>query len=113
MSENGRAAADVFEFFLQTLVKKGYLHQGVMIGMQQLLMAVSTYAALRALDHVRASIAMLSLFLNLCRRGNDVTNCAALCLLALLSEFMSDHSTFCSTLARAKIGIMLSTLVTW
>jgi hypothetical protein len=65
------------EFFLQTLVKKGNLRQRSMLGMQALLMAASTAAALHTMWQLtRPEAAALSLALNLGRRGRDVTNTA-------------------------------------
>ena len=66
--------AYVHEFFLQTLVKRGYMRQPMMLGLNQLLMAVSTYAALRVLPSVHPALAALSLALNLARRGREVSN---------------------------------------
>ena len=66
--------AYVHEFFLQTLVKRGYMRQPMMLGLNQLLMAVSTYAALRVLPSVHPLLAALSLALNLARRGREVSN---------------------------------------
>ena len=66
--------AYVHEFFLQTLVKRGYMRQPMMLGLNQLLMAVSTYAALRVLPSVHPLLAALSLALNLARRGSEVSN---------------------------------------
>ena len=99
--------AYVLEFFLQTLVKKGYMSQAMMIGMQQLLMAVSTFAALHVLQHVRVSIAALSLALNLLRRSSDVGNTACVGLVGWLAEAHADRSALLSRVARAKIGLLL------
>jgi hypothetical protein len=67
-------AAYVMEFFLQTLVKKSLLSQPGMLRLNQLLMIVSSLAALQVLAHVRVTTALLSLALNLLHRGHEVTN---------------------------------------
>ena len=69
-------AAYVLEFFLQTLVKRAYLRQSRMLGLNALLMAASTSAALPVLLQVRAHAALLSLALNFARRGRDVSTTA-------------------------------------
>ena len=74
----------VMEFFLQTLVKRGYLAQPAMLRVQRVLMAVSTATALRVLLAVRPSAVALSLALNLARRGRELSN-VALVLAALLA----------------------------
>ena len=67
-------------------------------------MAVSTFAALHVLRHVRASVAALSLAFNLLRRSSDVSNTACVGLVAWVSEaLLADRSPLLSTLARAKI----------
>ena len=66
--------AYVMEFFMQTLVKRGYMSQSWMLGLQQLLMLVSTFAALRVLQAVRPLLCVLSLALNLVRRKREVSN---------------------------------------
>ena len=65
----------VMEFFLQTLVKKGYLTQHWMLRMQQLLMAVSSIAAgIVLVRHVRPEAAVASLALSMVRRKRDTSN---------------------------------------
>jgi len=65
----------VMEFFLQTLVKKGYLTQHWMLRMQQLLMAVSSIAAgVVLLRHVHPEAAVASLALSMVRRKCDTSN---------------------------------------
>ena len=66
--------AYVQEFFMQTLVKRGYMSQRWMLALQQLLMAISTIFALQVLQSVHAFPALLSLALNLLRRGHEVSN---------------------------------------
>ncbi|GAX79753.1 hypothetical protein CEUSTIGMA_g7194.t1 [Chlamydomonas eustigma] len=81
-------AAYVLEFFLQTLVKRGYMKQGVMLCLNQLLMVASTAPALWVLKHVSAYIAATSFVLNLLfgkGRGNDFVN---VMLLLLPSYFL-------------------------
>lgn len=64
----------VMEFFLQTLVKKGYLSQQNMLFLQKILMAAATIAAIRVLGHVKIGIALVSLVLNFSNRKHDVLN---------------------------------------
>ena len=66
--------AYVHEFFLQTLVKRRYMSQRTMLALQQLLMLVSSVAALRVLAHVKPYLCVLSLALNFTRRGREVSN---------------------------------------
>jgi hypothetical protein len=80
--------AYVLEFFLQTLVKRGYMKQAVMLWLNQLLMVASTAPALRVLKHVSPYIAAFSLILNFATgrgRGNDFVN---VMLLLLPSYFL-------------------------
>ncbi len=76
--------AYVMEFFMQTLVKRGYLEQTCMLLLQQLLMLVSTSAAVQVLEAVRLVPALLSLGLNFARRGHEVSNMGAVVLAAWL-----------------------------
>lgn len=65
----------VMEFFLQTLVKKGYMHQTTMLILQQVLMLVSTVAAVHILiDDVDMLVALVSLMLNFVNRKREVVN---------------------------------------
>lgn len=66
--------AYVCEFFMQTLVKRGFMSQAWMLALQQLLMSVSTVAALRVLANVWPHVAALSFALNFVRRGHEVSN---------------------------------------
>lgn len=66
--------AYVNEFFMQTLVKRRYLSQQWMLGLQQLLMIVSTIFAVQILQSVRVLPSLLSLALNFKRRGREVSN---------------------------------------
>ena len=78
----------VMEFFLQTLVKKGYLRQASMLRLQQLLMLPSTLAALLVLRCVDPLLASVSLALNFYRRKRDFSNTAALLLWSLAYRYM-------------------------
>jgi hypothetical protein len=73
-------ASYVLEFFLQTLVKRGYLRQGRMLALNALLMGASTLAAVPVLLAVHPLVAAGSLALNFWRRGGDVSNVALLLL---------------------------------
>lgn len=64
----------VMEFFLQTLVKKGYLAQQSMLNLQMVLMTASTIAALYVLHYVSLGVAVVSVFMNFTNRGHDVVN---------------------------------------
>src|SRR3546814_9450242 len=66
----------VMEFFMQSLVKKGYLLQGRMLQLQVLLMSCSLCAAFPIVLNVHLGIAMLSLLVNLVHRGHDFFNTA-------------------------------------
>ena len=84
--------AYVCEFFMQTLVKRRYMPQATMLALQQLLMVIATVFALQVLQSVLVLPALLSLGLNLCRRGREVSNgmvviFAAFCLRGELSDF--------------------------
>lgn len=86
------------------------MSQSIMIGMQQLLMAVSTFAALQVLQHVRALLATASLLLNLLRRGHDVSNTTCVVLLAwyLESQVFDDSDSVISRAIHCKIGAILT-----
>ena len=64
----------VMEFFLQTLVKKRYMQQTLMLVLQQVLMGVSTVAAVGVLAHVNVWLAFLSLLLNFTNRKKEIAN---------------------------------------
>ena len=68
---------------MQTLVKRRYMSQQWMLALQQLLMAVSTVYALQILQSVHVLPALLSLALNLTRRGREVSNGALVIAFAL------------------------------
>jgi hypothetical protein len=65
----------VMEFFLQTLVKRGYMKQWIMLSLQKILMTASTMAAvLVLLNNVNWSLASISLVLNFTNRKHDLQN---------------------------------------
>ena len=64
----------VMEFFMQTLVKKNYMRQDVMLGMQVLLMSAASSKAFTVLSRVNPYVAVLSLVLNFAFRKFDVVN---------------------------------------
>jgi hypothetical protein len=68
--------AYVMEFFLQTLVKRGYMSQALMLLLNKLLMVVSTLSALSVLGHTNVLLAAVSLSLNILHRGHELTNFA-------------------------------------
>ena len=81
--------AYVMEFFLQTLVKKGYMLQTTMLVMQHLLMAASSLVAIGALRKVNLLVAFTSLMLNFVNRKHDVLNTAvAAFMLVFFVEIM-------------------------
>jgi len=79
------------EFFLQTLVKRRHLDQSTMLRLNKLLMVSSSVAAscilYRQLAHpVLICGCLLSLMLNLLRRGHDFTNTAVVTFVVFLSS---------------------------
>lgn len=66
--------AYVMEFFLQSLVKKRYLSQTMMLLLNQYLMIIGTLAGLYVLQEVNWILATLSLLLNFTNRGYDFLN---------------------------------------
>lgn len=74
----------VMEFFLQTLVKKGYMLQSTMLVLQKLLMMASTIAAVHVLLlYVNPWVSMLSLVLNFLHRKHDMTNVSCIMFLVI------------------------------
>merc|ERR1712014_50422 len=64
--------AYVFEFYLQTLVKRNYMTQNCMLTLQQLFMAASSMAAVKVLaESVHIIPSLLSLTLNMLRRRRE------------------------------------------
>jgi len=74
----------VMEFFLQTLVKKKYMHQRTMLALQVVLMTAATIATVFVLQYVSIAVATISLFLNFTHRGHDVFNTMAVLLAFIL-----------------------------
>jgi hypothetical protein len=72
----------VMEFFLQTLVKKQYLQQAMLLRLQRVLMLASSLAALHALQHVLLLPAAGSLLLNFVHRHHEVQNCLCILMMA-------------------------------
>jgi hypothetical protein len=67
----------VMEFFLQTLVKKGYMSQSTLIFLQLLLMSVSSVVAVEILmKYCDLRLGFLSLVLNFTNRKREMTNVA-------------------------------------
>lgn len=83
-------ASYVMEFFLQTLVKRGYLRQSRMLGLNALLMGASSIAAVPVVLAVHPLVAASSLALNFARRGRDVSNVALLLLAVGFARTMRD-----------------------
>ena len=84
--------AYVHEFFMQTLVKRRYMSQRWMFMLQQVLMLVSTAAALQVLQAVRLLPAALSFALNFARRGHEVSNGCIVVAVALAGELVGEHA---------------------
>jgi hypothetical protein len=75
----------VMEFFLQTLVKKGYMPQSMLLSLQMLLMSVSTFAALDLLSrYCDLRLGLLSLALNFLNRKREMMNVALVAVAAYL-----------------------------
>ena len=104
MAITGRALADqddfrlywmflnisyVMDFFLQTLVKKKYITQKLMLDLQMVLMTASTIAALYVLQYVHLVVALASLVLNFTNRGHDVFNSMLVLTGYLVLQFIS------------------------
>jgi hypothetical protein len=64
------------EFFIQTLVKKGYMEQSTLLKLQGLLMLAASVCAAYVLTYVRPAVALASFALNMLHRGHDVANTA-------------------------------------
>ena len=74
----------VMEFFLQTLVKKRYMKQDLLLLLQRILMVASSIAAINVLSHVNLLVCFCSLFLNFVNRHHDFFNS---CLLIAVAFF--------------------------
>jgi hypothetical protein len=71
-------------FFMQTLVKKGYMGQARMLRMNQFLMATSSVAAVRVLGGVCLPAAAASVALNLTHGGYELGNTALVAAAAMM-----------------------------
>ena len=88
----GLNTAYVLEFFLQSLVKRGYLSQTAMLAWNMILMGITTLAALQVLwKHVHWPSAVFSLAMNFCNRGREMTNCFAVAVFALAWRYLCVH----------------------
>lgn len=68
-------SAYVFEFFLQTLVRRKYMHQWTMLAMNQALMVISTAAVVPVvLENVQISAALAAFALNFLNRKKELAN---------------------------------------
>jgi hypothetical protein len=75
----------VMEFFLQTLVKKGYMSQRALIFLQLLLMSVSSVVAVEILRrYCDIRLGLLSLVLNFTNRKREMVNVAMVAVTAFL-----------------------------
>jgi hypothetical protein len=82
----------VMEFFLQTLVKKGYMAQNTMMNLQLVLMGMSSVAAVAVLGSCHIALASFSLLLNFVNRKREGVNIALVLLLGWgLSLITTDH----------------------
>jgi hypothetical protein len=78
----------VMEFFLQTLVKKGYMNQQTMLTLQLVLMTSASISSVYVLYHyVDITVALVSMGLNFIHRKEDFLNTLAIvtCLVAWFS----------------------------
>ena len=76
-------ASYVMEFYLQSLVKRRYISQRSMLGLQRMLMAASSLSALLAVKGVvRPEICIISVVMNFSNRGHDVVNVMFVAILA-------------------------------
>ena len=80
-------AAYVLEFFLQTLVKRRYIHQRTMLALNQALMVISTYAVIPVLRAVALRAAATCLVLNFKNRKREMQNVAWAIFVARALEF--------------------------
>ena len=76
-------ASYVMEFYLQSLVKRRYISQRSMLGLQRMLMVASSLSALLAVKGVvRPEICIVSVVMNFTNRGHDVINVMIVAILA-------------------------------
>jgi len=74
------------EFFLQTMVKRRALSQATMLRLNRLLMLVSSVAAYRVSGPIQWHLCVLSFFLNMLQRKQDVRNTMLLVSAAAWAE---------------------------
>ena len=73
----------VFEFYLQSLVKRRFISQRSMLALQRVLMTASSISALLAVKGVvRPEVCVMSVIMNLANRGHDVLNVLSVSLAA-------------------------------
>ena len=78
------------EFFLQTLVKRHYIQQKVMLRLQKVLMTAATLAALFVLQYVHIGVCVASLILNFTNRKHDLLNtCLSMIIFTLMKIYNS------------------------
>lgn len=75
-------ASYVFEFFLQTLVKRSVINQTTMLLFNQLLMFAASLGALVVLKDVAIWIVSLSVAMNFLHRHHDVVNTVGIAIVA-------------------------------
>lgn len=81
----------VMEFFMQTLVKRKYMSQSMMMVLQRLLMGASTLTALGVVSHVHPVPASLSLMLMFARRKQEVSNFVLVLLGSSVAHFLGTY----------------------
>ena len=81
----------VMEFFMQTLVKRGYMSQAVMMVLQRVLMAAATITAVGVVTHVHLVPACLSLMLMFARRKQEVSNFLLVLLGTSVVHYLSTY----------------------
>jgi len=80
----GLNTAYVMEFFMQSLVKRRYVTQRFMLGMNIFLMAVTTVAAIPVVSQVCIPLAMASWALNILNRNQELINVAIVTGIAII-----------------------------
>ena len=83
------AMSFVFEFFLQSLVKKHLLSQDNMLSLQHVMMVLASLASVEVVfSHVNLALAALSTALNFVNRKHDVFNHALVILAAAATTYI-------------------------
>jgi hypothetical protein len=83
-------ASYVMEFYLQSLVKRRFMSQRFMLLLQRVLMTASSISALLAVkDVVRPELCVMSVAMNFCNRGHDLSNVSFVALLAGVSSIVT------------------------